>query len=101
MKYAKPSLPIGSSERNGAWQDARIVRPLKERPADVKRELLAAARDLKGRRRELERAQGKLQRERDAAIRRAVRGGMPVADVGAAFDISQQRVSQIVRADQR
>ena len=78
-----------------------MVRPRKERPVDVKREMLTAARDLKRRGRELERAQGKLQRERDAAIRKAVRGGMPVADVGDAFDISQQRVSQIVRAGQR
>ena len=63
--------------------------------------MLAAARDLKRPGRELERAQTKLQKERDAAIRKAVKGGMPVADVGAAFDISQQRVSQIVQAGRR
>jgi DNA-directed RNA polymerase specialized sigma24 family protein len=63
--------------------------------------MLAAARDLKRRSRELERAQAKLQKERDAAIRKAVKGGMPLADVGEAFDISQQRVSQIVQAGRR
>ena len=60
--------------------------------------MLTAARDLKRRGRELERAQAKLQRERDTAIRKAVKGGMPVADVGEAFEISQQRVSQIIHA---
>jgi hypothetical protein len=78
-------------------EDARIVRPRKDRPADVKREMLAAARDIKRRGRELERAQAKVRKDRDRAIVRAVRGGMPVADVGAAFGLSQQRVSQIVR----
>jgi DNA-directed RNA polymerase specialized sigma subunit len=82
-------------------EDTRIVRPRKERPADVKREMLAAARGYKRRNRELERAVAKLQKERDAAIAKAVKGGMPVADVGAAFDISQQRVSQIIRAHRR
>lgn len=77
-------------------KDARIVRPRKERPADVKKEMLAAARDYKRRQRDLERDQAKLQRERDAAIAKAVKGGMPVADVGAAFGLSQQRVSQIL-----
>ena len=63
--------------------------------------MLAAARDLKRRGRELERAQTKWQKERDAAIRTAVKGGMPLADVGDAFEISQQRVSQIVQGGRR
>lgn len=58
--------------------------------------MLAAARDYKRRQCELERAQTTLQKERDTAIVKAVKGGMPVADAGAAFGISQQRVSQIV-----
>jgi hypothetical protein len=80
---------------------ASIARPRKERPADVKREMLAAARDYKRQAREHERANAQLQRERDKAIRRAVRGGMPVADVGKAFGLTQQRVSQIVRSVKR
>ena len=47
--------------------------------------MLTAARDLKWWGRELARAQAKLQKERDAAIRKVVRGGMPAADVGEAF----------------
>jgi DNA-directed RNA polymerase specialized sigma subunit len=59
--------------------------------------MLAAARELKRRGREVEKAQTKLQKERDAAIRKAVKAGMPVADVGEAFGITQQRVSQILK----
>jgi hypothetical protein len=53
--------------------------------------MLATARDYKRRAKELERAGTRLQRDRDKAIRKAVKGGMPVADVGDAFGLSQQR----------
>jgi DNA-directed RNA polymerase specialized sigma subunit len=59
--------------------------------------MLAAARELKRRGREVEKSQRKLLKDRDAAIRKAVKAGMPVADVGEAFGITQQRVSQILK----
>jgi hypothetical protein len=71
--------------------DGAIARPRKERPQEAKREMLATARDYKRRAKELERAGTRLQRDRDKAIRKAVKGGMPVADVGDAFGLSQQR----------
>jgi hypothetical protein len=74
-----------------------VVRPRKERPAQAKAEMLAAARELKRRGGEVEQSQRKLVRDRDAAIRKAVKAGMPVADVGEAFGITQQRVSQILK----
>ena len=81
--------------------DGAIARPRKERPQEAKREMLATARDYKRRAKELERAGTRLQRDRDKAIRKAVKGGMPVADVGDAFGLSQQRVSQIIHSDKR
>ena len=77
--------------------DERIVRPRKERPTQAKAEMLAAARDIKRRSREAEKTQRKLVKDRDTAIRKAVKAGMPVADVGEAFGLSQQRVSQILK----
>ena len=55
------------------------------------------AREIRKRSKQLERDQERLRRDRDRAIARAVKGGMPVADVGEAFGISQQHVSQIVK----
>ena len=45
-----------------------VARPRKERPAQAKAEMLAAARELKQRAREVERAQRKLVRDRDAEV---------------------------------
>jgi hypothetical protein len=59
--------------------------------------MLAAARELKRRGREVEKSQRKLVKDRDAAIRKAVKAGMPLTDVGEAFGLSQQRVSQILK----
>jgi hypothetical protein len=81
--------------------DGAIARPRKERPEAVKRAMVAAARDYKRQAKELERAGNRLQRDRDKVIREAVKGGMPVADVGDAFGLSQQRVSQIIHSDKR
>ena len=60
--------------------DGAIARPRKERPQEAKREMLATARDYKRQAKDLERAGTRLQRERDKGIRKAVKGGMPVAD---------------------
>lgn len=83
---------------SGFGKDARIVRPRKVRPAAAKREMLEAAREIKRRERELEGPRAELRRDRDRAIVRAVKAGMPMADVGAAFGLSEPRVSQIVSA---
>lgn len=45
----------------------------------------------------MEKSQRKLVKDRDAAIRKAVKAGMPLTDVGEAFGLSQQRVSQILK----
>jgi hypothetical protein len=77
--------------------DAAIPRPPKPRPADVRRQLVAAARDLERRQRDLDSAAERLRRERDEAIRSAAAGGLPLADIGAIVGLTQARVSQIIK----
>ncbi len=96
----RPHIPpkLGRLRSSSPRSEASVVpRPRKERPAQAKAEMLAAAREVKRRGREVEKSQRKLVRDRDAAIRKAVKAGMPVADVGEAFGITQQRVSQILK----
>jgi len=63
----------------------------------VRDELAQAASDIK-RRQHAHKAKGQeIRRDRDEAIRKAAAGGLPLADIGDVFDLSESRVSRIVR----
>ena len=74
-----------------------IARPRKQRPAAAMRELSAFARTHEAKRKRLEAQQAKLRAERDAAVIKAYRAGIPLVDIAAALSLSHQRVSELVR----
>ena len=47
---------------------------------------------------ELEKLGEKLRTDRDKAIRRAYKGGLPMSDIATVLELTHQRVSQIIRS---
>lgn len=74
-----------------------VPRPPKERPPEARRRLERFARDHERRERKHEEAGERLRAQRDEAIRRAYREGLPLVDIAAVLGLSHQHVSRITR----
>jgi DNA-directed RNA polymerase specialized sigma subunit len=74
-----------------------ISRPKRKAP-EARAALTAFAADHARREGELERVAEKLRADRDKAIRRAYKDGLPMSAIAEVLAISHQRVSQIVRS---
>jgi DNA-binding NarL/FixJ family response regulator len=77
--------------------DLCIPRPKRKAP-EARAALATFAADYARREAELGRIAEKLRTDRDKAIRRAYRDGLPMSAIAEVLAISHQRVSQIVRS---
>lgn len=76
---------------------SRIPRPKRKAP-EARAALAAFAAEYGRREAELERLAEALRADRDKAIRRAYKDGLPMSGIAEVLAISHQRVSQIVRS---
>jgi hypothetical protein len=73
----------------------RMPRPPQPRPPEARARLERFARDYECRKQEHAEAGERLRAERDDAIRRAYRDGLPVRDIAAVLKLSHPHVSRI------
>lgn len=74
-----------------------ITRPKRSAP-EAHSQLTAFAEEYARRDSELRRLGERLRGDRDQAIRKAYKDGLPMADIARILDRSHQRISQIVRS---
>jgi hypothetical protein len=75
-----------------------MPRPRQARPPQARARLERFARDYERRERQQAEARAKLRAQRDEAIRRAYRDGLPIRDIAAIVDLSHQHISRIARS---